>query len=620
MVWMQECSGKLAETSECNSAEKGQIRGEDMLQGTLPSSAAAGGLLDDEYNDDQGLLHSAEVVVHPEKQRRALLSDDHDYIIEATGHLYPRKPSFEGNALVNSVPSEDAKALGHGGPATAPGLGFDHRSAPNDPHICAVSQIDLPDSERSPKMLIQGTVSSTRLSSEKLCSVGPDGAKTDQRCTGPYSGTVAIPVEDVLASSDVGVCDPRPKPEAQAGRGACGHGDAVLDVSSGHLCKRPASSPAWSPFAQKTDSRKSEERADVLSRRVFVEPAAAVTTACPSVTACQDRPQAAVLNAAAASACVPDTESTRIHSCRSKVAGVNAAALESDRDREAVKGGGTEPGHANRTVSVQKQFQVQSNMKGGSILDNSMEEGASRGSHQVDTNDVSPLPLPFVEQHRSSGDRTPDMATSHSGQLRSRSATRSVTFSDVTTDLVSGPMHEWQGSRQSRREGVEERPAGALQLPRPALKQQCRVTGTLKSLAGDSPPLQLAAATSVAELPPSFGISLEEATVDACTVASYERLPLSPIKANVAKLNATAPPVAPVTTSVPTVPGSHGKRPRTKKARLEAMRASKEAQCSPDSPFQPGAGDDATAVRKDGACTLKGLSGRERNVLNKRCA
>eukprot|EP00892_Ulva_mutabilis_P003168 jgi/Ulvmu1/12852/UM098_0037.1 len=202
--------------------------------------------------------------------------------------------------------------------------------------------------------------------------------------------------------------------------------------------------------------------------------------------------------------------------------------------------------------------------------------------------DMSPHLAPMAVLERASGDadmRTPVMATMLSGIVRTRSATRSVTFSEVTTDLASGPMHEWQGGHQRQRhdrgDGGDAGQDGTPQLPRPALKPQCHAHAVGPGDSGDSPPLPFTAQGSIADIPPSFSICPDAETASAD--GGRQRLPLSPIKVTPAREN-IVPLLSSQLTAALTAPASQGRRPHTKKARLEAMRASQETAPSPAVP------------------------------------
>lgn len=236
--------------------------------------------------------------------------------------------------------------------------------------------------------------------------------------------------------------------------------------------------------------------------------------------------------------------------------------------------------------------------------------------------DLSPQLAPTTAVEHTCGDAdmmTPVMADPESGLVHSRSATRSVTFSEITTDLASGPTHEWQGDRQRRQHKGEGNPeegqSGVTRLPRPALKPQCRANGSGLSVSAESPPHELVVQDSVAELPPSFGIlQVEEAGIlpGGSQDPKGQRVPLSPIKVNPLLGRVEDIPSKELAAVALTAPGSQGRRPRTKKARLEAIQASQESGQSPSVHCAADATGDK--LGKTGMTTPIALSTRTGNV------
>lgn len=242
-----------------------------------------------------------------------------------------------------------------------------------------------------------------------------------------------------------------------------------------------------------------------------------------------------------------------------------------------------------------------------------------------DAIDLTPQLAPAASEEPRVGDAgaTPDMTGSHSSLLRSRSATRSVTFSDLTTDLVSGPTHEWQGGRQRRREGAEEGQAPVVRLPRPALKPHSRIEGCGKVASGDRKPFENAEEGNAGEIPPSFGRSPADEAGHGMD-EGQGRVPLSPIKINMMHGNgqvSSMQQVKPLISSALAVPSSGGKRGRTKKARLAAVRASQEASGKLEGDIaqeceQEGIGGQNVAVHKAGGTGTVATKALAARVIN----
>lgn len=565
---MQENSGKVAEDRGCHAIGLSeQCIDEAIVRTTAHASLVAEHLLDDDDDDEHnaaGRPLYAVTSARPKKQRRALLLDDEDdddnddRRIAGTDHqLQGRMSDSPGNGNAHCcVPPVHAQTLhdiANVPSVPEPGLG-DMVPSPAAVRKHTASgfegRVIDPACPTVPQFECRAATAARRICVDALQLAAGQGE------------TAKVFMADAPSPSIVpGICGSVPERSAQCAADASPISSRV-DVSNlqGPRCQSAAEPLARSHAVQQ---KACEPQANA------VDPAAAIMSSCPGEEFSDTRARGALQ---------PGLSEEDLQD--SQLVGVSTVA----NPEEMPEGSG---------VAEREELWAQ--------------EGGLNDGHTEVSDDLSPHLWPTAAGERSIGDvdmMTPVTNLSHPGLLQTRSATRSVTFSDVTTDLVAGPTHEWQGSRQRRAEGVEYGTTGVSRLPRPALKPQCRGAGAEYCTLGDSPPA-LAGDGSVADKPPSFEIPQEDEAILTVTGSTeVGRVPLSPIKVNTPRRGGTALSSKPLSSSALTMPGSQCKRPRTKKARLEAMRASQDGSRNSAAPCLPCSGEEG--AEHPGTCTKQG--------------